>query len=84
MAATIRPMGRKIRRRLFLVSEVADTIGVHPSNVRRLIHEGRLRAHRLGDKGSRWRVSAADLERFLSSTMIGAGWIARAVWRPIR
>jgi excisionase family DNA binding protein len=34
--------------RLRTVREVADTLGVHPETVRRLIHEGRLGAVREG------------------------------------
>jgi excisionase family DNA binding protein len=34
--------------RLHSVRDVADRIGVHPETVRRLIHEGRLRAVRVG------------------------------------
>jgi excisionase family DNA binding protein len=33
---------------LYSVREVADELGVHPETVRRLIHEGRLDAVRVG------------------------------------
>jgi excisionase family DNA binding protein len=74
-------MGRRKPRiaALYLVSEVARAFGMHPSNVRRLIHDGRLRAHRLGEKGSRWRIARADLEDFVRLTRIGGGWMARGL-----
>jgi excisionase family DNA binding protein len=33
---------------LFSVREVADQLGVHPETIRRLIHDGRLEAVRIG------------------------------------
>jgi excisionase family DNA binding protein len=33
---------------LFSVRQVADTLGVHPETIRRLIHDGRLDAVRVG------------------------------------
>ncbi len=55
------------RVRLLLVSDVATALRAHPRNVRRYIQAGALRAHRLGSKGSRWRISLRDLEAFLRS-----------------
>lgn len=66
---------------LFLVSEVAHALRIRPTNVRRLIREGRLRAHRLGNKGSHWRIPRAALEQFLLTTRIGRGWVHRAFWQ---
>jgi excisionase family DNA binding protein len=59
----------------FSVSDLAASFGVHPTNVRRLIHQGRLPAHRLGNPGSRWRISEKDLDAFLRSSRIGARWM---------
>lgn len=66
---------------LLSVSDVATSLRIHPTNVRRLIHDGRLRAHRLGDKGSRWRIPRAALDQFLLKTRIGRGWSLRVGWQ---
>lgn len=42
------------------VDAAADTLGVSPKTVRRLIHRGELRARRLGRV---YRIPAAELER---------------------
>ena len=47
---------------LVSVREVADQLGVHPETVRRLIHEGRLDAVRVGRV---LRVHREALDRFL-------------------
>lgn len=46
------------------VKEAAAQLGVHPSTVRRHIHDGDLEAVRLG-RGGRYRVSRKALEDFL-------------------
>ena len=66
--------------RFFGVGDISEAFGIHPANVRRLIKEGRLRAHRLGDKGSRWRVSEADFMTFVRTTRLGLGWGLRRVF----
>ncbi len=48
---------------LYSVREVADQLGVHPETVRRLIHDGRLDAVRIGRV---LRIHASELERFLA------------------
>jgi excisionase family DNA binding protein len=48
---------------LFTVREVADRLGVHPETIRRLIHDGRLDAVRVGRV---LRVAGASLEGFLA------------------
>jgi excisionase family DNA binding protein len=48
---------------LYSVRQVADQLGVHPETVRRLIHEGRLDAIRVGRV---LRVHGAELEGFLA------------------
>jgi excisionase family DNA binding protein len=48
---------------LYSVREVADRLGVHPETIRRLIHDGRLDAVRVGRV---LRVDAAALEGFLA------------------
>jgi excisionase family DNA binding protein len=48
---------------LYSVREVAAKLGVHPETVRRLIHDGRLDAVRVGRV---LRVDAAALEVFLA------------------
>jgi excisionase family DNA binding protein len=47
---------------LYSVREVADRLGVHPETVRRLIHEGRLDAVRIGRV---LRVDSGSLQGFL-------------------
>lgn len=48
---------------LFSVRQVADQLGVHPETIRRLIHEGRLDAVRVGRV---LRVQGDALDGFLS------------------
>jgi excisionase family DNA binding protein len=50
-------------RSLYSVREVADRLGVHPETIRRLIHDGRLDAIRVGRV---LRVDGAALEGFLA------------------
>ena len=47
---------------LYTVRDVAVRLGVHPETIRRLIHEGRLDAVRVGRL---LRVSASDVDEFL-------------------
>jgi excisionase family DNA binding protein len=42
---------------------VADQLGVHPETVRRLIHDGRLQAVRVGRV---LRIAASELDGFLA------------------
>jgi excisionase family DNA binding protein len=48
---------------LYSVREVAHRLGVHPETIRRLIHDGRLEAVRVGRV---LRVEPSELERFIS------------------
>jgi excisionase family DNA binding protein len=48
---------------LVSVREVARRLGVHPETIRRLIHDGRLEAIRIGRV---LRVESSELERFLA------------------
>lgn len=48
---------------LVSVREVARRLGVHPETIRRLIHDGRLEAVRIGRV---LRVESSELERFLA------------------
>ncbi len=48
---------------LYTVREVAGRLGVHPETVRRLIHDGRLEAVRVGRV---LRVHAGSLDGFLA------------------
>jgi excisionase family DNA binding protein len=48
---------------LYSVREVAGRLGVHPETIRRLIHDGRLDAVRVGRV---LRVDASALEGFLA------------------
>ncbi len=52
-----------VRGSLFSVRQVADQLGVHPETIRRLIHDGRLDAIRVGRV---LRVQGDALEGFLS------------------
>ena len=48
---------------LYSVRQVADQLGVHPETVRRLIHDGRLEAVRIGRV---LRIDGTALEGFLA------------------
>ena len=48
---------------LYSVREVATKLGVHPETVRRLIHDGRLDAVRIGRV---LRIHASELDGFLA------------------
>jgi len=48
---------------LYSVRDVAEQLGVHPETIRRLIHEGRLDAVRIGRV---LRVHGASLQGFLA------------------
>lgn len=48
---------------LFSVRQVADQLGVHPETVRRLIHDRRLEAVRIGRV---LRIDASELDGFLA------------------
>ncbi len=52
-------------RELMHVREAADELGVTTQTVRRAIHDGELRALRLGEHG-RYRVRRTDLAQFLT------------------
>ena len=56
-------------KKLYSVRQVADQLGVHPETVRRLIHDGRLEAVRVG------RVLRVDGRAF-------AGFVARQRIKP--
>lgn len=56
---------------LYSVRQVADTLGVHPETIRRLIHDGRLEAVRIG------RVLRVDADAL-------AGFVARQRVKPVR
>ena len=58
MATTPKP-------RLYTISHVARLLGVHPTSVRDLIAEGRVRSVRFGPPG--WhRIPAEEVERLIS------------------
>jgi excisionase family DNA binding protein len=48
---------------LYSVRQVADQLGVHPETVRRLIHDGRLEAVRIGRV---LRIHGSELDGFLA------------------
>jgi excisionase family DNA binding protein len=52
---------------LYSVREVAGQLGVHPETIRRLIHDGRLDAVRVGRV---LRVDAASLQGFLANQRV--------------
>ena len=60
-----------VSENLYSVRQVADTLGVHPETIRRLIHDGRLEAVRVGRV---LRVEANSL----------AGFVARQRIKPVR
>jgi excisionase family DNA binding protein len=61
----------RVSENLYSVRQVADTLGVHPETIRRLIHDGRLDAVRIGRV---LRVEANSL----------AGFVARQRVKPVR
>jgi excisionase family DNA binding protein len=67
--ATLRPVLDVDTTSLYSVRQVADRLGVHPETVRRLIHDGRLDAVRVG------RVLRVDGVAF-------AGFVARQRIKP--
>jgi excisionase family DNA binding protein len=52
---------------LYTVRQVADQLGVHPETIRRLIHDGRLEAVRIGRV---LRVGGDSLDGFLARQRI--------------
>jgi excisionase family DNA binding protein len=48
---------------LYSVRQVADQLGVHPETIRRLIHDGRLNAVKVGRV---LRIDASELDIFLA------------------
>ena len=52
---------------LYSVREVAGRLGVHPETIRRLIHDGRLGAVRVGRV---LRVQGTDLDGFLANQRV--------------
>lgn len=60
---------------LYSVREVASRLGVHPETVRRLIHDGRLDAVRVGRV---LRVHSSSLEGFLARQRVKPERLARA------
>jgi excisionase family DNA binding protein len=52
---------------LYSVREVANRLGVHPETIRRLIHDGRLEAVRVGRV---LRVDAAAVQRFVANQRV--------------
>lgn len=61
----------EVSENLYSVRQVAETLGVHPETIRRLIHDGRLDAVRVG------RVLRVDSQSL-------AGFVARQRVKPIR
>lgn len=61
----------EVSENLYSVRQVAETLGVHPETIRRLIHDGRLDAVRIG------RVLRVDSQSL-------AGFVARQRVKPIR
>ncbi len=52
------------------VDEVARILGLHPKTVRRLIHDGRLKAGRVGRQ---WRIARRDLDLLSAAGAQGIG-----------
>jgi excisionase family DNA binding protein len=64
IVASVEPNGLQPNRpELYSVRQVADQLGVHPETIRRLIHDGRLDAVRVGRV---LRVHAAAVDGFLA------------------
>jgi excisionase family DNA binding protein len=62
---------------IFMVSHVARYFRMHPSNVRRLIRDGRLQAWRMGSKGSRYRIPLTAVESFVKGSSLGVEWLPK-------
>jgi excisionase family DNA binding protein len=58
--------------RLLTVEEVAARLRAQPETVRRWLRAGELRGARPGGKKLGWRVTEADLRRFLEARGAGA------------
>ena len=54
---------------LLTIQEVAETMKVSDSTVRRLIRRGRLTAYKVGDRGQ-LRVEERDLERYVAAQRV--------------
>ena len=54
---------------LLTIQEVAETMKVSDSTVRRLIRRGRLAAYKVGDRGQ-LRVEERDLERYVAAQRV--------------
>jgi excisionase family DNA binding protein len=61
--AKLRPVAAVDTHGLYSVREVANQLGVHPETIRRLIHDGRLDAVRVGRV---LRVHASAVDGFLA------------------
>ncbi len=58
--------------KLLTVQEVADTMKVSESTVRRLIRRGHIAAYKVGDRGQ-LRVKEDDLEEYVESQRVLVG-----------
>jgi excisionase family DNA binding protein len=63
LAADVAMLEEAEGQALYTVRQVADRLGVHPETIRRLIHDGRLDAVRIGRV---LRVGGASLDGFLA------------------
>jgi len=57
------------REKLFTVSEAANILGVTETYIRRLIHEGRMSATRIGRRV--WLVPESEVEKFREPPRVG-------------
>ena len=55
-----------MQERLFTVEQVAEYLGVHRDTVYAMVRSGRLKAFQLGGRKASWRITAEDLQAFIS------------------
>jgi excisionase family DNA binding protein len=63
--------GLTMAERLLTVSQVAERMQVNPETVRRWLRSGRLRGSLPGGDKAGWRISEADLQRFIDESVPG-------------
>lgn len=59
-----------MERSVLDIEQVADQLKVKEGTIRRLVHEGRLRAYRIGGRRGKLRFKPEDVERYLESAVV--------------
>ena len=70
-----RPQQRHVMQtQFYTVENVAERLNLHVKTVRRYIHDGRLKAKRIGKE---YRIAQTDLEAFAGATDVGVSPVVR-------